>query len=67
MNTLKLRDHAFGAFAVAFFASIGTLLMSVMAKVGPVIFSHLTVVLGVFTCLAVAAAMVMLAIIVWKQ
>ncbi len=67
MNILKLRDHAFGAFAVAVLASIGTLLMSMMAKVGPEIFSQLTIGLGVVTCLAVAAATVMLAIIVWKQ
>ena len=67
MNTLKLRDHTIGALAVAFVASLATMALSMMAKVGPVIFSHLTVGLGVITCIAVAAAAVMLAILVLKQ
>lgn len=66
INTLKLRDHAIGALAVAFAASIATLFMAMMAKVGPAIFTQLTTGLAVVTMLAVAASALMLAVLVFK-
>lgn len=63
INT-KLRDHSIGAFAVAFTASIATLLMAMMAKVGPAIFTQLTIGLAVVTMLALAAGALMLALLV---
>lgn len=64
-NTLKLRDHAIGALAVSFAASVATLLM--MAKVGPEIFTQLTLGMAVVTMLAVAASACMLAVLILKK
>lgn len=66
INLMRLRDHTIGALAVAFVASLATLLLSVMAKVGPRIFTHITVGMAVVTILAIAASAFMLAVLIFK-
>lgn len=67
INALKLRDHAIGALVVSFVASVATLLMTMMAKVGPEIFTQLTIGMAVVTMLALAASAVLLAVLILKK
>jgi hypothetical protein len=67
INLDKLRSHAIGALAVGFAASIATLIIGYMAKIGPPVFNHLMVGLGAFTLLCVAAGLLMGAIVIYKR
>jgi hypothetical protein len=60
---VNLRSHAFGALVVGFAASVTTMLIGHMAKVGPEFFTALTLACGAVTLLLLAAAAIMGAII----
>jgi len=67
IERFELRSHAFGAVIVAFVASLATLAMAQMAKVGPQVFEWMTIGLGALTMLCIGAAAIMFAVLFWTN
>ncbi len=67
IDTYRLKSHAFGAAVVGFVAGIATMMMAYFARVGPEIFTQLTVGLAILTVLAVTAAAILSVVLILKQ
>lgn len=63
----RLRAHAIGCFVVGFVASVGTMLLAMMAKVGPQIFTYVTMFFALVTLVSVIAGIGLFIVMLFKR